>query len=252
MSKTYRINRVLRLLGRARRPHTVALILAGGTGTRMKSAGVTKQLMPLRGIPVLVHTARAFDACPYIDEIVVVARPEEQEKITEMMALYEIHKFKKTVVGGATRQASALCGFEAVDSAHLGYVAIHDAARCLITPDQISDVVAAAYANRAAAAASPVHDTVKRCDHNGYVTQTLDRADLWFAATPQVFEADLYRAAAYTAVEAHFSATDDMMLCERIGQTVKLVDCGDENFKLTTRTDLIRAELLLRERERKV
>lgn len=250
MSKTYRICRILRFVGFKRRPRTAAVILAGGTGSRMKSKdGQTKQMMELLGVPVLVHTARAFDACPYIDDLYVVGRPEELDRVQELMKTYRIRKFRAAVPGGATRQQSALRGFEAADGPKLGFVAIHDAARCLVTTDQISDVVAAAYAYRAAAAATRVHDTVKQANGDGFVTGTLDRSTLWFAQTPQVFRSDLYRAAAYTALDARFTATDDMMLCERIGQTVKLIDCGDENFKITTRQDFLRAERVLRERE---
>lgn len=247
--KTYRICRVLRLLSGKRRPYTAALILAGGCGSRMARAdGVTKQMLPVGGVPVLLRSVRAFDACPYIDEIVVVARKEEAEAVRLMMRENGVRKFREVVPGGKTRQDSALRGFEAIDRERLGFVAIHDAARCLIRPDVIADVVAAAYANRAAAAAVRVYDTVKRASADGYVEKTIARDRLWLAATPQVFSANLYRAAAYSAQKDGFLATDDMMLCERIGQAVKLVDCGDDNFKLTTPGDVVRAEAVLRMR----
>ena len=250
MSVTYHINRIIRLLGGKKRPHTTGILLAAGLGTRMQTKdGKTKQLLPLRGVPILVHAARAFEKCPYIDDIVVVCRAEELNTVRGMMADYRITKFRAACIGGATRQESALRGFEAADGPRLGCVAIHDAARCLVTPKIIADVVSTAYAGGAAAAGTRVHDTVKKTDGNGYVTGTVDRDDLWFAATPQAFFANIYRAAAYTARDAKFRATDDVMLCERIGQAVKMVDCGDENFKITTGQDLVRAELVLRARE---
>ena len=211
--------------------------------------GTTKQMMRLRGIPVIVHTARAFDACPYIDDIIIVARREEIHVVEELMKEYGIRKFRRAVAGKETRQLSALAGFEAIETAKTKYVAIHDVARCLVTPGMIADVVSAAYATRAASAASRVVDTVKRANPDGFVLETLDRETLWLAATPQVFSEALYRAAAYTAVHAGFTATDDMMLCERIGQAVKLVDCGGENFKITTKPDILRAEAVLVARE---
>lgn len=251
MSKTYHICRILRLLGRKKRPRTAAILLAGGTGSRMQSDGVTKQLMLIGGVPLLVHTARAFEECPYIDDIIVVARREELETVRDLMAEHGIRKCRRIVPGGKTRQLSAIAGFEAIDGERTEYVAIHDAARCLITPAQIADVVASAYATRAAAAACRVFDTVKRANAEGFVTETVDREALWLAQTPQVFSATLYRAAAYTAMQAKFAATDDMMLCERIGQTVKLIDCGTENFKVTTPGDILRAEVILKMREEK-
>lgn len=250
MKKTYRLNRLLRFLTGKRRPHTTAILLAGGNGSRMQSAdGTTKQMMRLRGVPVIVHTARAFEECPYIDDIVIVARREEIHTVEELMKEYGIRKFRRAVSGKETRQLSALAGFEAIDTKKTKYVAIHDVARCLVTPGMIADVVTAAHATRAASAASRVVDTVKRANSDGFVLETLDRETLWLAATPQVFSEALYRAAAYTAVHAGFTATDDMMLCERIGQAVKLVDCGGENFKITTRPDILRAEAVLAARE---
>ncbi len=250
MSKTYHICRIIRWLSRKKRPSTTAILLAGGVGSRMKREdGKTKQMLPLCGVPVLAHTARAFEDCPYIDQIVVVTRKEEIPHVREMMAEYGIKKFYRAVVGGSTRQLSALEGFEAIDGENCRFVAIHDVARCLITPGQISDVVAEAYATGAAAAACRVHDTVKRANGNQFVLETIDRESLWLAQTPQVFSATLYRAAAYTAQAADFAATDDVMLCERIGQAVRLVDCGDENFKITTDADLLRAETILRIRK---
>ena len=250
MKKTYRLNRILRFLTGQRRPYTTAILLAGGSGSRMQRAdGTTKQMMPLCGIPVIVHTARAFDACPYIDSILIVARKEEIHTVEGLMKEYGIRKFTRAVAGKDTRQLSALAGFEAIDAKKTKYVAIHDVARCLVTPEMIGKVVSAAYATRAASAASRVVDTVKRADKNGCVIETLDRETLWLAATPQVFSEALYRAAAYTAIHAGFTATDDMMLCERIGQTVKLIDCGGENFKITTPPDILRAEAILQSRE---
>lgn len=247
---TYRICRILRLVGLSRRPRTAAILLAGGSGSRMHSPdGRAKQYMELAGLPVLVHAARALDTCPYIDDIIVVARQEETQMADGLMRTHGIRKYRKTVRGGRTRQLSALAGFEALDFNRVRFVAIHDAARCLITPDEIADVVATAYAHRAAAAACRVYDTVKRATPAGFVTETVDRDTLWLAQTPQVFSEGLYRAAAYTAVKAGFEATDDMMLCERIGQTVKLVACSSDNFKITTPPDLIRAEAVLKSRE---
>lgn len=250
MSKTFHACRVLRWLSGRRMPHTTAILLAGGSGTRMGS-DVTKQMLLLDGTPVVVHTLRAFESCPYIHEIVLVSKKEE---LSAMRALCDVFAFKKIraiVAGGSTRQLSALAGFEAIDGEKTKYVAIHDVARCLVTPDMIADVVATAYAEKAAIAASRVYDTVKRVGTGGYIAKTEDRDALWCAQTPQVFSADLYRAAAYTAMQAKFNATDDAMLCERIGQRVKLVDCGRENIKLTTPADIPAAEAILAARRAK-
>ena len=248
MSVTYHICRALRLLRGKVRPYTTAVILAGGVGSRMKdTGGKTKQMLLLRGVPVLVRSALAFDQSEYIDEIVIVTRDEERESVLSLMKQYDIKKLKATVTGGATRQASAKIGMEAV-SDKTKFIAIHDAARCLITPAMIADVAAAAYANRAATAGTSSTDTLKRVDESGYITETLDRTVIYKAQTPQIFELNLYRAAVYSAKEGAY--TDDNMLVEALGQAVRMVDVGEENIKITTSFDLDVANALLKRREK--
>lgn len=251
MSITYQISRALRLLRGKVRPYTSAVILAGGMGSRMKSTdGVTKQMMLLEGVPVLVRSARAFDVCEYIDEIVVVTREEERDAVLTLMRDYKIQKFTHAVLGGETRRHSALRGLEAI-SDKAKFVAIHDAARCLITPAMIADVIAAAYANRAATAGCASVDTLKRVNTSGYIVGTEDRGEIYRAQTPQAFDVGLYRAAAYSAEKDGAECTDDNMLVERLGHTVKMVDVGEENLKITTSLDLAFASVILKRREEK-
>ena len=227
---------------------TSAVILAGGSGTRV-GADKTKQMIELCGKPLVVHTLLAFEACDYVNEIVVVAKQDEIAKYEEFRTAYGLRKLTKIVAGGETRQMSAKDGFDAADE-RAAYVAIHDGARALVTPEQIGEVILAAYAHGAAIAATRATDTVKYAS-GGFVAETLDRNDIWLAQTPQVFRDEIYRAAAYTAEKDGFAATDDASLAEHIGIGVYLVDCGAENFKVTVGSDLSRAEILLREREEK-
>ena len=229
-------------------PYVSAVILAGGVGSRMHSAGgETKQLRMLCDAPVVIHTLRAFDAASRVNEIVLVARDEETQQMQALLRQYGIKKVSKVVSGGETRQRSALEGFLAI-AEKASLVAIHDAARCLVRPEDIDRVISAAYAYRAATAAAPVVDTVKAVTADGFIEKTLPRKDLFYATTPQVFRTELYRAAVYTAEKDGVEVTDDNMLLEYIGQAVKVVDCGPENFKITSETDLLRAEAVLRKR----
>ncbi len=249
MGVTYQLGKIIRAVTGKKRARTAAVILAAGMGSRMQSEdGTTKQLMLLHGKPVLAHTLHAFADCPYIDDIVVVTRREEADRVRTLIDDEKIGKMYAVVVGGDTRQESAKNGFDAL-APDVGYVAVHDAARCMVTPDMIADVVSEAYETKAASAACRVTDTVKKAGGDGIVLETPDRNMLWFAQTPQVFYADLYRAAVYMADKEHFSATDDNMLVEHIGHRVKLVDCGKDNFKITEKADLIMAEVILRLRE---
>lgn len=238
---------VLRLKALFRHPKTAAILLAGGTGTRMGTE-TTKQMLPLCGKPVILHTLQAFQACRMIDEIVIVVRPEERVAITLLCQEWGIDKCHALVIGGETRQESAERGLEALSS-DVAYIAIHDVARCLIMPSQIARVLTWAYAYHAATAATPVVDTVKTVNQFGFITSTLPRETVWLAATPQVFHLPYYCAAVRYAKEKNLRVTDDNSLMEAIGQRVKVVNTGSENFKITHPEDLIRAEAVLKARE---
>lgn len=229
-----------------RRSYVSAVVLAGGSGSRM-GTGKTKQMLVLRSKPLVVHTLLAFEKSEYIDEIIVVAKEEEIAEYNAFKEEYGITKLSKTVVGGSTRQQSAKNGFDAINE-KADYVAIHDAARALITPAQIKEVVMSAFAHGAAIAATPATDTIKYAE-GVTVGETVPRDKIWLAQTPQVFRDEIYRAAAYTAEKEGFVATDDASLVENAGITVYLVDTGADNFKVTYKTDLLRAEQLLLERE---
>ena len=220
-----------------------AIIAAGGSSTRL-GGDVTKQMMTICGLPVIVHTLLAFENCPRISEIVVVAKEDEVDRYADFAREHGITKFKVAVKGGSTRQESVLNGFNATNE-KADFVAIHDGARCLITPEEIDKVLLAAYKYGAATASVSAFDTVKLADSKGFISETVDRTKVRLAQTPQVFGRTLYCAAAYTAREEGFEATDDCMLCERINQKIKLVECSRENIKITTAQDIKTAERIL-------
>ena len=236
-----------------RHPFTSAVILAGGIGSRMRAGehtapeAVTKQFIALDGEPVILRTVRMFEECPTVDEIILVVREEERALYAPMLSRAEITKVRKIVPGGETRQDSAYAGLLAVDRS-CAFIAIHDGARPLITPDQITAVAREAYRIGAAAAASRVKDTVKITEGAGYVKETPDRTQVWAASTPQIFKVEEYRAAVYLGRENKRTVTDDCGLVEAVGFPVKLVDIGYQNLKITTREDLYFAEAILKMR----
>ncbi len=227
---------------------TSAIIVAGGSSLRM-GGDRTKQMMLICGMPVVVHTLLAFEKCDMINEIIVVAKEDEIPIYSETAKKYGIKKLARTVSGGKTRQESALYGFDAT-SPDADFVAIHDAARCLITDDDICRVLDAAIKYGAASASVSVSDTVKIVDKNGFSTRTEDRNFVKLAQTPQIFGRNLYCAAAYTAKEEGFEATDDNMLAERIGYKVKMVETRKDNFKITFPEDILKAESIFEERRK--
>ena len=207
----------------------------------------TKQMTNLCGMPLVVHTLLAFEACDLIHEIIVVAKKSEMEEYSALCERYGITKLAGVVAGGFTRQESVLNGLDAVNKKSK-FVAIADAARCLITPEQIKEVCRYAYKYDAATAAHNTTDTVKIAASNGFIESTADRSTVWLAQTPQVFKTKLYRAAAYTALKKGFEATDDNSLVENVGHAIRLVECGTQNIKVTTVDDLIIAEAILKQR----
>ncbi|MBR2459765.1 MAG: 2-C-methyl-D-erythritol 4-phosphate cytidylyltransferase [Clostridia bacterium] len=225
---------------------TSAVILAAGSGTRMNS-DKTKQWIQVGGVPAVVRTLAVFQASKYINEIIVCARADEIGMYASVKEEYGISKLKCVVPGGSTRQESALAGFKRIsDKASL--VAIHDAARCLITAEMIEATVRVARRDGGACAAQRATDTVKKVDRYMSIIETVDRETVWLAQTPQIFEVEQYRAAAYLAIRDGFKVTDDASLMEHAGFNVTMVDCGKENIKITEPVDLLFAEAVIKMR----
>ncbi len=218
-----------------------AVILAAGSFTRMN--GVNKQFFPLLGIPAIVRTLIAFEACCEVDEIKVAARKEDFAELEALAVHHGISKYKGAVAGGATRLESSLNGVMALGKA-CRIVAIHDGARALVTPQLIGRVVRQAERYGAAAPAVPARDTVKRAS-GGIVTETLDRAGLFMVQTPQAFDLELIKGALHKALGDGTQVTDDCQAAERIGMSVSLVEGEYENLKITTQEDIVIAEAIL-------
>ncbi len=228
---------------------TSAVIAAAGSSERF-GGELTKQMTELCGTPLILHTLRAFEECECIHEVIIVAKPNEIAEYDWICKKYSLTKVVSIIPGGLTRQDSVRRGLDAV-SKKSKYIAISDGARCLVTPVQIEAVCRAAYKYDAATAAHKSTDTVKIADSKGFIDSTADRNTVWLAQTPQVFKTKLYRAAAYTALKKDFEGTDDNMLVENISHPIRLVECGAENIKVTTRDDLIYARAVLEERQKK-
>ena len=227
---------------------TSALILAAGSGERFSEEGtVKKQFCPVGGVPAVLRSALAFDRCDDVTEIIVAAGEDDIEECRSILD-GKLKKKLTVVPGGATRRESAAAALEAVDP-ESKYIAVHDAARCLVTEDIIKKVILEAVRHGAAAAAEKATDTVKRSDPSGMIAETLDRDSVWMVKTPQIFLANMYRAGMYTAIKDDADVTDDCMLVERLGFKVKLVECGRENIKITYPADAVIVEAILRERE---
>lgn len=210
-----------------------AVIVAGGSGSRM---GRPKQMLPLGAKPVLVRTVEAFLQTPEIKEIVVVTPTENRAELQK--------RFPGIVFAdpGKTRLLSVKNGFLKTSAASQ-LVAVHDGARPLVEPAHISACLQAARQYGAAVLAVPVKDTVKVCE-GGFVQNTLDRAVLWAAQTPQCYRRPVL-AEALEKFGQEEGATDESQLVEKLGIKVRVVPSSYKNNKITTPEDLIFAEALL-------
>lgn len=219
--------------------HTI-LIVAGGRGTRM-GGPQPKQFLELAGRPVLMHTLEAFDRWDASARLIVVL-PEDQ--IDTWKRLCEAHAFDRAhrvVAGGETRFHSVRNGLDVVASD--GLIAVHDGVRPLVAPSVIAACFAAAADGGAAVPVVPVVESVREVDADGG-SRPLDRARLRVVQTPQVFRADVLRAAYRLPYDPRF--TDDASVVEASGMAVRLVPGNRENIKLTTPMDLLLAEQLMR------
>lgn len=248
-----KISDTVRAIGgkRNRTESTTAIIVASGNSTRM-GEGISKQMLLLDNIPVVARAIMAFDACECISEIIVVAREDEFYLYREFQKLYKFKKFVRLVSGGKTRQESVRNGFLAV-SKQTRFVAIHDGARCLITPEQIESVCREAYKHDCATAATRAVDSVKVSNgKNLYIDSSADRNHIWLAQTPQVFKHEIYALALKKAEADHLAVTDDNSLVENLGASIKLVECGRNNLKITTPDDIPVALAILKSREKMI
>jgi len=209
------------------------VIAAAGSGQRL-GAGGPKAFVELRGRPMLEWSLDAFRAAASIAAIVVAVPAGSEGAVGEGAT---------AVAGGPTRADSVAAGLALVETE---LVAVHDAARPLVTPELVDALVAELLARPDAdgvIAAVPIADTVKRGGPE--VSETLDRDGLWAAQTPQVFRTAALRAAYERAGRRAGEATDEAMLVEWLGGRVLLHAASPANVKVTTEADLRLAELLL-------
>jgi 2-C-methyl-D-erythritol 4-phosphate cytidylyltransferase len=226
-----------------------AVIAAAGSGTRL-GAGSPKALVEVAGRPMAAWSLDAFAASSSVDAVVLAA-PEGHESGFERLAPEGLEL--TVVTGGASRSESIAQAMPEVGS---DVVAIHDAARPLVTAALIDELVASLDRHETAAgviAAAPISDTVKRANiarigprsDTVTIAATEDRELLWAAQTPQVFRAAELREALAADPTTLAFATDDASLVEAAGGTVLLHRVDEHNFKVTTVADLLVAEVLL-------
>lgn len=223
-----------------------AVIVAAGRGERAGGkADLPKQYRQLGGMPVLAHSLCALSRSPQIGAIQVVIHPDDRRLFDAAVAPYS-DRLVAPIAGGGSRQVSVRLGLEALGAGSPSRVLIHDAARPFLSTDIISRLLSALESAPGAIAAAPLADTLKRSASDGTIEQTIDRANLWRAQTPQAFHFTAILDAHRRALEAGKTGfTDDAAIAEWAGFSVKLVPDSTNNMKLTTAEDFALAEWLL-------
>jgi len=212
------------------------ILVAAGSSRRM---GFDKLAAPLLGTPVLRRSIDAFLATPEVHEIILVCPPDRFAALN----LTNLEKPVRRADGGTERQHSVANGLAAV-SPGTTHVAVHDGARPLVSPADISRCIAAALTHRAATLARPVTETLKRSTPDDFSAAPVSREHLWFMETPQIFELDLLLQATRFVTENNLTATDEVSALEAIGHPVKLIPSTSPNPKITTPADIPLAEAL--------
>jgi len=220
-----------------------AIIVAAGSSERM---GFDKLFALVSGKPIIAHTIAAFERTSCVEEIILVGRADGLGELRKLIG--QPTKVKQIVAGGAERSDSVRAGLDRLNLKS-DFVAVHDAARPMITPEKITRVFDICRTTGGAAAlAEPINDTLKRADLDLAVKESVDRNGVYAMQTPQVFARKLLEEAYRLVAKKNVSVTDEVSAVELLGCKVVLVPNHDFNFKITYPRDLPLAEFVLKQR----
>ena len=222
-------------------PKVGVAIVAAGESRRM--GGLDKLFAPLGNIPLLAHSAMAFNESPLVHSIAIAASAHNLEDVQRLVRNLGLAKVESVVEGGARRQDSVLNALRELKGSDI--VLVHDGARPFVDESIIERAVATASKSAAATAAVPVKDTIKVANPDMTVSDTPPRDSLWAAQTPQAFAYDLILKA-HSLVD--YDVTDDAAMIEAMGHPARLFMGSYDNIKVTTPEDLHIAEAILRSR----
>lgn len=221
------------------------IVVAAGRGTRMGTKE-SKQYLMLDNKPIIMHTLEVFHQHHLIAQIVLVTGASDIKRCQAWVNQYGLQSKVQVVEGGNERQHSVYQGLRAISTP---WVLVHDGVRPFVAEQYITACYEASKETGAAVLAVPVKDTIKQVDDQGNVIATPKRESLWAIQTPQAFQYDKLLEAHERARLEGFIGTDDAMLIERLGMTVKVVEGDYRNVKITTPDDLMYAEFVTRNSE---
>lgn len=208
------------------------LIVAGGSGLRMDS-DVPKQYLQINGQPILRHTLNKFNNFDLIQCVIGMGHQPFYQQAVDGLNILD------PIVGGKTRQDSVYIGLQALKVHSPDYVIIHDAARPIIYPHDIHNIINVLGKNVNATLACPISESLQRDGIN------IDRNNLWMIQTPQAFDFDMIVNAHEKATTDNFIGTDDTSVAKHLGFDIQYITCGRHNIKITTQDDLKMARMIL-------
>lgn len=214
------------------------IVVAAGSSRRM--GGTNKQTISVGGMPVIARTLSALQKSPFVSKIILVTREEDIFLMQGICDKYGIKKISDIVKGGESRHDSVLCGIKRLDKTDKT-VLIHDGARPFLNDRMIIDCISALKTHEGCLCAVKVSDTVKRVKEDMTVEETVDRAPLYLAQTPQGVRVKEY----LLASEKKGDFTDDASVLEAAGYKVKIVEGDKRNIKITTPDDIKTAEAMV-------
>ena len=227
------------------------IVVAGGKGQRM--GGVYKPMTLIAGEPMIAYSLRAFQQNGFVKQIVVSAPKERLSEIASLGKSIGCTKLRAVCAGGETRADSVINAFKAAFNKKENitpFIAIHDAARPMISQSTLNNVFKACTAHGSAVCATMLRDAIKKAGNDRFATEILDRSGIWQMQTPQAFDTDIYHTALATLGKDNISsAHDDAAIVMAAGFKCFLVETGFDNFKVTYPEDLALAELILKSRK---
>lgn len=213
---------------------TFVIIPAGGKGLRSGSA-TPKQYRKFKGKELIVYSLQTFQKNKSVSEIVVSAEPAYFGLLNRLKKKHKLTKLKTIVTGGKKRQDSVYNALNGIEADKNDLVAVHDAARPLLPANILADAIKMAKKKGNALVCIKMGDTLIK--GNKSVKEYIDRKNVYYVQTPQIFKYSDLQKAMKKAFEDNFYGTDESVLIKRIGKTINIVEGSSLNFKITTKAD---------------
>ena len=231
------------------------VVFAGGVGSRMGETSIPKQFLKIYGKPIIIHTLEKFDSCSLIDSIAIACLESWIPHLKELVSYYGLKKVKRIVPGGETGQISiynGLCALKDFVVSEKDIVLIHDGVRPLIDHDLIRRNIEAVEHYGSAISSSPVNETIIHVEGDGMISKIYERSDVRYAKAPQSFYyKDLFSAHEKARKDRRYSFIDSSSLMMHYGASLHIVDCSNDNIKVTTPKDYYMVKALLDSSESK-